>query len=128
VVAIPAAATSGRPIVIPFSKDCPELTCEETPGSPVEVSTVITPVSFADGILHYTAVETISSAKGSVTLSLSGLLDTNREPDVTVLTGTVTSGSWKGKSLTGAWVHGWAVRVSGTTFAGVITIKPAATD
>ena len=38
-----ATGSSNRPIVIHFEKDCPEWTCWETPGSPVEV-TEVTPV------------------------------------------------------------------------------------
>jgi hypothetical protein len=124
VLAGPAQA-AGKPILIGFEKDCPELTCEETDRSPVDVSTVITPISFEAGIFRYTAVETLSSRRGSVTLKLSGFLDTNAEPDFTLLSGTVVSGSWKGRRLDGAPVFAAAYRVSGTTFAGVVMIVPA---
>lgn len=121
---VPAWA-AGKPIVIWFEKDCPELTCEETSGSPVDVSTVVTPLWFAGGVVHYSATETLSSARGSVTLSLAGILNLNADPDFTVMHGTVTSGSWNGVDLTGAQVRGSAIRVGDTTvFAGSVAIMP----
>jgi hypothetical protein len=117
-----AAGSSKRALVIHFEKECPELTCEETPGSPVEVSTTITPVDFEDGLFHYTAVETLSSSKGSVTVNLVGVLDLEAEPDKTVLSGFVIRGSWDGKDLAGALVRAKATRVSGSIFAGWVRI------
>ena len=121
-----AAGSSTRAIVIPFEKDCPEWTCEETPGSPVDVSTTITPVDFEDGLFHYTAVETLSSSTGSVTVSLVGVLDLDAEPDKTVLTGYVLRGSWDGKNLAGASVRAKAHRVfpDRSIFAGSVKITP----
>jgi hypothetical protein len=123
-----AAEASNGPVVIGFEKDCPELTCEETAGSPVQVSTVVTPLAFAGGIFHYSATETLSSASGSVTVSLAGILNMNTDPDFTVLHGTVASGSWNGVNLTGAQVHASAIRVAGTTFAGSVAIMPGSAD
>ena len=119
------ALGAGKPIVIGFEKDCPELTCTETARSRVDVTTEITPISFEAGIFRYTAVETLSSRRGSVTLNLTGFLDTNAEPDFTVLYGSVTQGSWNGRRLDGAQVFAAARRVSGTTFAGFVVIVPA---
>lgn len=124
----PASAASSEPIVIAFEKDCPGFTCEETAASPVFVSTVITPLSFAGGVFHYAATETFSSASGSVTLSLIGILNFNTDPDFTVLRGTVSGGSWYGVSLEGAQVWGSATRVGGTVFAGSVRILPASAD
>ena len=120
-----SAQASPEPIVIGFEKDCPELTCEETSGSPVDVSTSITPVAFGGGVLHYTASETITSTAGSVQLSLTGMLNLNTDPDLTVVHGTVVSGSWNGVAVGGARIHVAAVRVgSSTVFRGTITILP----
>ena len=121
-----AAGSSKRALVIHFEKDCPEFTCEETAASPVDVSTTITPVDFEDGLFHYTAVETLSSSKGSVTVSLVGVLDLEAEPDKTVLSGFVIRGTWNGKDLAGASVRAKAHRVNpdGTIFAGWVKIKP----
>jgi hypothetical protein len=121
-----AAGSSKRALVIHFEKDCPELTCDETAASPVDVSTTITPVDFEDGLFHYTAVETLSSSRGSVTVSLVGVLDLEAEPDKTVLSGFVVRGTWNGRDLAGAPVRAKAHRVDpdGTIFAGWVKIKP----
>ena len=120
-----AAEASREPIVIGFEKDCPELTCEETSASPVGVSTSVTPVAFRGEVLHYTASETVSSGAGSLTLSLTGVLNLNTDPDFTVVHGTVVSGSWNGVAVGGARIHVSAVRVgSSTIFRGTITILP----
>ena len=120
------AAGGKQPLVLPFEKDCPVLTCWETARSPVRVSTEVTPISFENGIFQYTAIETLSSAQGSVTLHLAGFMDTNAEPDYTLLSGTVASGSWNGKRLAGSRVYAAAYRVPGTetTFAGAVVILP----
>jgi hypothetical protein len=119
-----AAGSSKRDLVIPFEKDCPELTCWETPGSPIDIDATITPVDFEDPLFHYTTVETFSSSKGSVTVSMAGVLDTATEPEETVLTGYVIRGSWNGKNLAGASVRSKAHRVypDGTIFAGKVII------
>ena len=126
VLLLPGLADSSgrRAITIEFEKDCPELTCEETASSPVDVSTVVTPVGLEGGIFHYTAVETFSSARGSVTVSLVGILKLDKEPDVTLLNGWVVHGSWDGVALAGAKVQARAIRVGGTVFAGWVKIKP----
>ncbi len=120
-----ADSSGRRAITIEFEKDCPELTCEQTASSPVDVSTVITPVGLEGEVFHYTAVETLSSARGSVTVSLVGILKLNKEPDVTLLEGWVLRGSWDGVALAGAKVQARAIRVGDTTvFAGWVRIKP----
>lgn len=130
-VAVLASGASGsqkRDLVIHFEKECPEWTCWETPGSPVEVDTTITPVpdGFEDPLFHYTAVETFTSAKGSVTVSLVGVLDTATLPQETVLKGYVIRGTWNGKDLAGANVRAKAHRVfvGQSIFAGKVTITP----
>lgn len=128
VLASAATGTSNqRAVVIPFEKDCPELTCEELPGGPIDIATTITPVDFEDGLFHYTAVETFSSAKGSVTISFVGILDLDAEPDVTVLKGYVVRGSWGGQNLAGASVRAKAHRTTpdGHVFAGWVKITPS---
>jgi hypothetical protein len=125
-LATAASGSSKRDLVIHFEKDCPEWTCWETPGSPVEVSATITPVpdGFEDPLFHYTVVETFTSSKGSVTVSMAGVLDTASEPEATVLAGYVIRGSWKGKNLAGASVRAKAHRVypDETIFAGKVII------
>lgn len=116
---------SNQPVVIYFEKDCPAFTCTETAASPVDVATTITSGWLSGYVFHYTATETISSAVGSVTLDLAGVLVFPRDPNLTVLDGTVTSGAWNGVDLAGARVHASAVRVTGTTFAGSVQIMPA---
>ena len=123
-----AGSSSKRAVVIQFEKDCPELTCWETPGSPVDVSATIAPVEdgFEAPLFHYTSVETFTSSKGSVTVSLVGVLDTEAEPEETVLKGYVIRGSWNGKNLAGASVRAKAHRVFAdrSIFAGRVTITP----
>ena len=121
------AQASNQPIAIDFEKDCPEFTCEETSGSPVDVSTVLTVESFAGGVLHYTAAETVSSAAGSLTMRLVGMLNLNADPDLTIVHGTVERGSWNGVELSGANLHVSAVRVGGSVFRGTITVLPGST-
>lgn len=128
VLATGAAGSQKRAIVINFEKDCPEWTCWETPGSPVRVDTTVTPVpdGFEDPLFHYTTVETFSSSKGSVTVSLAGVLDTSTTPQETVLKGYVIRGTWNGKNLAGASVRAKAHRVfpDRSIFAGRVTITP----
>jgi hypothetical protein len=121
-----AGSSSKRAVVISFEKDCPEWTCWETPGSPVEVSTTITPVDFEAPLFHYTTLETFRSSRGSVTVSLVGVLDTSTLPEETVLKGYVVRGSWNGKNLAGADVRAKAHRVfvGRSIFAGKVTITP----
>lgn len=119
------ALASNKPLVIYFEKDCPAFTCAETAASPVDVDTAITSGWLSGYVFHYTATETVSSAAGSVTLDLAGVLMLHRNPNLTILHGTVTSGSWNGVDLTGAQVHASAVRVTGTIFAGWVQIMPA---
>lgn len=119
------AQASNEPIVISFEKDCPGFTCTETASSPVDVETVITSGWLSGDVFHYTATETLSSGDGSVTVDLVGVLMLARDPDLTVLNGTVTSGSWNGIDLAGARVHASAVRVTGSIFAGWVQIMPA---
>jgi hypothetical protein len=122
-----AAGSHKRDVVIKFSKECPEYTCWETPGSPVEVDTTIVPVDFEDPLFHYTSVETLTSAKGSVTISLVGVLDLSADPNETVVKGFVVRGTWKGQNLAGASVYVTAHRVGGDdshVFAGTIKITP----
>jgi len=120
-------SSNRRAVVIPFEKDCPVLTCEETPGSPIDISTTLTPVDFEAGLFHYTAVETLTSSKGSVTISFVGVLDLNSEPNETVLKGYVIRGSWGGRDLAGATVRAKAHRVTPGTgiFAGWVKITPS---
>jgi hypothetical protein len=124
ILATGAAGSSKRPIVIQFEKDCPEWTCWETPASPVAVETTITPVDFEDPLFHYTSVETLSSPKGSVTISMVGMLDTSTLPQETVLTGYVVRGTWNGKNLAGKSLRVRAHRVFAdqSVFAGKVII------
>jgi len=128
VVATGATGSSKRGVVITFEKDCPEWTCWETSGSPVGVETTVTPVpdGFEDPLFHYTAVETFTSSKGSLTVSMAGVLDTSTMPQQTVLTGYVIRGTWNGKNLAGASVRAKAHRVfpDRSIFAGRVTITP----
>ena len=119
-----AAGSQKRDLVIHFEKDCPEWTCWETPGSPVDVSTTITSVDFEDPLFHYTTVETFTSSAGSVTVSLVGVLDTSSTPQKTVLRGYVIRGTWNGKKLAGSSVRVKAHRVypDASIFAGRVTI------
>jgi hypothetical protein len=126
VLATGATGSSNRAFVIAFEKDCPVMTCSETPGSPVEVSTKLAEVEngFENGLFHYTATETLSSSRGTLELSLVGVLDLNKTPNVTVVKGFVIRGSWNGKDLAGSSVSAKAHRVSGSIFAGRVTITP----
>jgi hypothetical protein len=120
-----AGSSSKRDLVIAFEKDCPEWTCWETPGSPVKVSTTITPVDREGDLFHYTAIETFSSRRGSVTVGLVGVLDLATVPQETVLKGYVIRGTWNGKDLAGASVRAKAHRVfeGQSIFAGRVKIE-----
>ena len=122
-----ARASSGA-VVIAFEKDCPAYTCTETATSPVDVYTEVTPAWLSGSVFHYTATETLTSASGSVTVAFDGVLILDRDPNLTTLNGTVTSGSWNGVDLTGAQVHASAFRVTGTIFAGSVQIMPGSAD
>ncbi len=128
VLATGAAGSSKKAVVIQFEKDCPEWTCWETPGSPVDVSATVAPVEdgFENGLFHYTSVETLSSSKGSVTMSLVGVLDLNSVPNETLVKGFVIRGTWKGKNLAGSSLSVRAHRVfpDRSIFAGTVTITP----
>jgi len=130
----PGATAAGGPVHLSFTKDCPVLTCtgsllspggKPIPGS--SVSSDATPIWFSEteDTLHYSAVETISSPAGSFTIRQLGIFDFTADPDVTYLIGTVESGSWRGRDLTGASVTVLARRAFATTFRGVIHVRPA---
>jgi hypothetical protein len=119
---------SNRVIIIDFVKDCPVDTCDHTADSPVDVHTQVTSYWVSGPILHYTATETLTSDNGSVTIDLVGQLNYARTPNLTVLSGVVTAGSWGGVSLVRAEVHAWAERIEGTTFGGSVQIMPASND
>ena len=72
------------------------------PGS--HVTSELAPVWFADteDTLHYSAVEWISSPEGSFKMRLLGILDYTADPNVTYLIGTVETGRWRDRDLTGA--------------------------
>ena len=130
----PGAAAASGPLHLNFTKDCPVLTCtgsllspsgKPIPGS--SVSSEIAPVwvSGAEDTLHYSSVETVSSRQGSLTMRLLGIADFTADPDVTYVIGTVESGSWRGRDLTGASITVLARRAFATTFRGVIRVRPA---
>ena len=119
-----AVRAASAPIAISFVKDCPEFTCWDTVESPVNVSTQITGGRLSGAVFHYTATETLSSAAGSVTIEFRGSLVLNLDPNLTVLKGTVTHGSWNGLDLAGAEVHAAATRLHDTTFGGSVWIMP----
>jgi hypothetical protein len=121
----PAAVAQSDPIRIAFVKTCPAFTCTGT--SPVEVETEVTSFwqSGESFVFHLSAAETLSSGSSSVTVRIHGILNSYPDPNLVVMTGTVTSGSWQGTQLTGARVHVLANRVGSTsTFAGTMTILP----
>jgi len=121
-------------VKLSFTKDCPVLTCtgsllspsgKPIPGS--RVSSELAPIwiSDAEDTLHYSSVETISSREGSLTMRLLGIADFTADPNVTYVIGTVESGSWRGRDLTGASINVLARRAFATTFRGVIRVRPA---
>lgn len=126
-VAGPVGAAN-PPIVIHFERDCPILSCTETASSPVAVATEVTPVKASGSVFHYTAIETLSSASGSVTLSMTGILNFAQTPNLTVLNGVVVQGSFNGVELSGARIHANATRLFGTTFGGSLWIFPSSAD
>jgi hypothetical protein len=130
----PPATAAGGPVQLNFTKDCPGLTCTGSLVSPAgkpipgtSVSSGLTPIwsPATEDFLHYSAVETISSRQDSFTMRLLGILDSTADPDVTYLIGTVESGSWRGRELTGASITVLARRAFATTFRGVIRVWPA---
>lgn len=130
-IAMPATATGKNKYKIGFVKDCPELTCTgtliERSGAPIlgsSVSTTLTPLWFEGNVLGYSAQETFARDDSAFTMNLAGTVDYNAEPDVTYVYGSVISGSWHGRPLTGALVRGSAERVAGTTFQGLLVISP----
>ena len=132
--AMPAMASAKEKYKLDFQKDCPELTCTgtllERSGTPIRtsfVNTTATPLWFSADVLGYSAVETITRGDSTFTMNLVGIFDYNAEPDVTQVLGSVVSGSWLGRPLTGALVQGSAERVFGTTLRGELVITPQAT-
>ena len=130
----PSATAASGPLHVNFTKDCPVFTCtgsllspsgKPIPGS--SVSSDIAPVWFSDAgdTLQYSSVETISSREGSLTMRLLGIADFTADPDTTYVIGTVESGSWRGRDLTGASITVQARRAFATTFRGVIRVRPA---
>ena len=128
----PSAASAKPPVTLHFEKDCPVLTCngslvspagKPVPGSSVE--TEVTPLWPGDDILHYSAIETITARQGKIEMQLLGILDFRAEPDITYVMGTVESGTWRGRSVAGAGITAVATRAFGTTFRGVIHLRPA---
>jgi hypothetical protein len=129
--AMPAAASAKEKLKLDFQKDCPEFTCTgtllERSGTPIRasfVSTTLTPLWFEAGVLGYTAVETLSQGGSEFTMNLVGTMDYNAEPDATEVLGSVVSGSWDGRPLSGALVQGSAERVFGSTLRGSLLITP----
>ena len=128
----PSAASAKKSVTLHFEKDCPVLTCKGSlispAGKPVRGSTVethVTPLWPGDNILHYSAVETITARHGTIKMQLLGILDFRAEPDITYVMGTVESGTWRSRSLAGASITAVATRAFGTTFRGVIRLRPA---
>jgi hypothetical protein len=127
-----AAAAHGR-VSLNFQKDCPELTCTGTLVSPAgkpirgsSVSSELQPIWFSGADwLHYSSVETISSRDGTFTMRQLGIVNYGIDPNVTYLIGTVESGSWRGRELSGASITSEATRAFATTFRGVIHLRPA---
>ena len=108
-----------------FEKDCPELDLRGDAASPVDVSAAITPVDVEGDIFHYTSVETFSSPRGSVTVSLVGILKLDKNaaghPRWTV--------GWCAARGTASTLQGRRCRrvqseSRGTVFAGWVRIKP----
>jgi hypothetical protein len=132
-VVAPATAAAKEKYKFGFEKDCPELTCTGTlvdrSGAPIpgsSVATTLTPLWSESDVFGYSAKETISRGNASTfTMNLVGILAQSAEPEVTYVLGSVVSGSWHGRPLTGALVRGAAERVAGTTtFRGRLTITP----
>jgi hypothetical protein len=132
-VATPATASATKKLKLDFQKDCPELTCTgtllERSGKPIRasfVSTTLTPLWFSADVLGYSAVETIAQGDSTFTMNLVGTMDYNAEPDITRVLGSVVSGTWRGRPLSGALVQGSARRLFGTTLRGALVIVPPA--
>ena len=131
---VPATASAREPVKLRFEKDCPVWTCTGSlvspGGKPIRgssVTTESTPLWFSldETTLHYSAVETVASRDGRFTMRLLGVFDFAAEPDVTHVIGTVESGTWRGRDLTGAGVTARATRAFATTLRGVIRVSPA---
>lgn len=58
-------------------------------------------------------------------MRLLGILDYTADPNVTYLIGTVETGSWRNRDLTGASITVLANRAFASTFRGVIRLQPA---
>ena len=130
----PAGAAANETVQLRFQKDCPVLSCTGSllshAGTPIRgshVSSVLAPVwsSDAEDTLHYSAVEDISAPQGKFRMRLLGIVDYTADPTLTYVIGTVETGTWRGRDLTRASITVLATRAFGTTFRGVIRLRPA---
>lgn len=128
---------SNAPIELRFQKDCPVLTCDgwlvaangtQIAGTATHDEIPFSSLRFSDNVLHYSLTGSMTGPGSSITIAADGILNYNISPNLTVLDGTVTSGTWDGRALGGARIHIVAERLSGYdghTFGGTLTILPA---
>jgi hypothetical protein len=112
--AAPAAASAHAPIRLHFQKQCNNVgSCTGTlltpsgrpiVGTQVSATVALPPLWNANGVLGFSATETITAANGSFTMNHLGINNLNATPDAITVLGAVVTGSWNGVPLAGATV------------------------
>jgi hypothetical protein len=116
---VPAAAgESEHALTIHFMKVCPANTCTgvllRKNGKVIRNSgdNFIAKSGSGYPIIHFTALETVSSSHGTLNLTTSGTIDCSVAPTRVVADGTVSSGRWNGEDMTGSLIHEVGERVN----------------
>jgi len=129
--AAPQAANAHRSIRLRFEKQCLGVTCTGTlitaPGRPIPgttVSATLSPLWVESGVIGFTAIETISSSRGSFTMNHLGVADQKVDPSAIHVLGAVVTGSWDGVPLAGGLVHIRASGIQPSTVRGTVRIEP----
>ena len=113
IAATPAPASAHNTIALHFQKQCNDRgSCSGTllsaTGRPLRgtsVSALVAPpLWIANGVIGFSATETITGPNGSFTMNHLGINDTNVTPNAITVLGAVVSGSWDGVPLAGATV------------------------
>jgi len=144
----PAAALApDRPVAIDFVKICPQSTCTgylvRSNGDQIPNSSDFwarTSATVAWPLIDFTATETVASAHGSLTIESTGVINCGVIPTTVSATGTVVSGRWEGKGLSGSPITEDGHRVTNDTctsssggslahtFEGSLEVFPGSND
>src|ERR1700674_534374 len=140
----PALAERDKPLSLDFVKVCPQSVCTgvlvREDGQVIPNSSDYFAPTSAHGfpVIQFTAVETVTSSHGILNILSAGTIDCGALPTIVVADGTVTSGHWKGKDLSGSPIHEVGRRVTNEpcsckpafshAFAGTLWVFPESED